>query len=242
MAPLQGRRIAVTRAAADAEGLAGRLRALGAEPLLTPAIEVVVPDPAPLDAVLDRLGEFHWVVFTSRNAADAVARRRSTLAGPRVAAVGTVTADALRAHGITVDLVAPEHTAESLLGALGDVDGQAVLFPASAIARRTLPDGLRARGARVVEVPVYGTRLADATYPALAHADAVTFTSPSTVRGLLRANRIPAAAHVVCIGPTTADAARAAGLAVTAVADPHTEDGLIDALVRVFDDETDDDA
>lgn len=242
MAALEGRRIAVTRAPPDAGALAARLRALGAEPVLTPAIETVLLDAGPLEAALERNAELDWIVFTSRHAADAVARCRRSFPGIRIAAVGEATATALENYGIPVDLIPREHTAEGLLAALGDLRGQVVLFPASAIARRTLPDGLRARGADVREVPVYETRPAATRYAALAGVDAITFTSPSTVTGLLAANGVPPGARVVCIGPTTAAAARAAGLAVTEVAEPHTEDGLLDALLRVFGDETDDDS
>jgi uroporphyrinogen-III synthase len=42
------------------------------------------------------------------------------------------------------------------------------------------------------------------------------------------------APKVVCIGPVTAAEARAHGLVVHAVANPHTTDGLVAALERVF--------
>jgi uroporphyrinogen-III synthase len=70
-------------------------------------------------------------------------------------------------------------------------------------------------------------------------ADAVTFTSASTVRGFMgvagpsweRAARRPL---VVSIGPVTAAAARTAGLRVDAEARPHTIEGLVAALERVL--------
>ena len=65
--------------------------------------------------------------------------------------------------------------------------------------------------------------------------DAVTFTSASTVEGFGRAGgSIRRGTKVVCIGPVTARVARAQGLTVHAVADPHTTDGLLAALERVF--------
>ena len=236
MTPLEGRRIAVTRPAPDGASLAGRLAALGAVPLITPAIEVVPGDPALLDAALTRMRRFDWIVFTSRHAVEAVTRRGHPLEGPRIAAVGPATAEALADHGIAVTLVPPDHSAAGLLAALGNVAGLRVLFPASAIAHRTLPDGLRARGAHVLEVVAYDTRSTGVAYDALSGADAVTFTSPSTVRGLLGSNRVPPSAKVVCIGPGTAEAARDAGLTVASVAVSHSEDGLVEALIRIFSD------
>ena len=52
--------------------------------------------------------------------------------------------------------------------------------------------------------------------------------------GALGATGLRGNPKVVCIGPVTAKEARAHGLTVHAVANPHTTDGLIDALERVF--------
>src|SRR2546421_7683145 len=66
-------------------------------------------------------------------------------------------------------------------------------------------------------------------------ADAITFTSSSTVTNYLRVAGTGAVPPIVaCIGPVTADTARTHGLAVDAVADVHTIDGLVDAVVRVL--------
>jgi uroporphyrinogen-III synthase len=65
--------------------------------------------------------------------------------------------------------------------------------------------------------------------------DAVTFTSASTVRGFVGAlGPVKGNPKVVCIGPVTAKEARGHGLTVSAVASPHTIDGVVAALERVF--------
>ena len=71
--------------------------------------------------------------------------------------------------------------------------------------------------------------------------DAVTFTSGSTVDELRLAARArrrspasPGRVAVACIGPVTADAARAAGLPVDALAQEATIPALADALDGVF--------
>ncbi|MGH9094386.1 MAG: uroporphyrinogen-III synthase, partial [Acidimicrobiales bacterium] len=102
-----------------------------------------------------------------------------------------------------------------------------------AVARDVLPAGLRAAGWSVDVVEAYRTVTAEpeaAALKAAGDADAVCFTASSTVAGYL-ALGTPVPPLVVCIGPVTADAARWAGLDVTAVADPHTIDGLVDALI-----------
>lgn len=240
-APLSGRRIVITRPQADAERLAARLRALGAEPIVAPAIEIEFTDPPELDAALARLHEYHWIVFTSRNGVDAVLRRPSGRAlkpgtphpTPRIAAIGPATAGALRRHGVEPDLVPDRYVAEAVLEALGDVKGLKVLLPRADIARKALPEGLSARGAEVHEIAAYRTGGA-APQASLGPVDAVTFTSSSTVRGFLENGPVPEGAKVICIGPITAATAQEYGLEVTAVADEYTEDGLVAALVAAF--------
>ena len=68
---------------------------------------------------------------------------------------------------------------------------------------------------------------------AAAAADAITFTSSSTVTNYLAMTGAAAVPRVVaCIGPVTAATARAAGLTVDVVAGEHTVDGLVDALIE----------
>lgn len=232
--PLRGRRIVVTRAEPDGRRLVERLEALGAQAVLIPAIRIEFADPALLDAALLRLARYQWVIFTSRNAVEAVFRRTSALAGPKVAAIGPATASELRKHGVEPDLVPREHVAEALLDALGNVRGLRMLLPRADIARRALVEDLVTRGAQVDEIVVYHTRSDQAPRTDLHAVDAVAFTSASTVRGFLEAGPVPPGAAVVCIGPITAQAAREHGLDVTEVAGDYSEDGLVAALVAAL--------
>lgn len=232
--PLAGRRIVITRPEPDAGRLAQRLEALGARPVVVPTIRIEFADPGPLDAALQRLAAYQWIIFTSRNGVEAVFRRAGSLAGPRVAAVGPATAAALRAHGVEPSLVPPEAVAESIVASLGAVRGLRVLLPRADLARRALPDDLRAAGAEVDDIVVYHTRTETGPVPDLSGVDAVTFTSSSSVRGFLDRASIPAGAKVICIGPVTARTARELGLDVTEVAGEFTEDGLVAALVAAL--------
>jgi uroporphyrinogen-III synthase len=114
-----------------------------------------------------------------------------------------------------------------------------VLLAQAADARPVVAVGLRAAGWDVEEVEAYRTVPARPSRDLLAAArgaDAITFTASSTVRAYLDAagpDAVPPV--VVCIGPVTAATARDAGLPVTAVADPHTVDGLLAALVDALD-------
>jgi uroporphyrinogen III methyltransferase/synthase len=247
--PLQGLTIAVTRARAQASGLAARLRDLGAGVVEAPAIRI---EPRPvtgeLARVCDRIGEYALVCLTSPNGVallfDALGTRGKdarALAGARVAAIGPATAGALAARGIRADVVPERAVTEALVDALDDVDanGGPVLVARAAEARDLLPDALRDRGAEVDVVALYDTvrePLSEAVAAALASADYVTFTSGSTVSNLLAATggspALPASARVVSIGPVTSAAARESGLVVHVEATRHDIDGLVEALVE----------
>jgi uroporphyrinogen III methyltransferase/synthase len=226
---LSGRRVVVT-----APGrLADRLRDLGAAVVECPVIAIE-------GTALDVSAEgYDWLVFTSANGVEHFCPhpRRVTRpgSGQKVAAVGPATADALRARGIEVDLVPDEAVAEALVDAFPYGPGR-VLVPQAEGARPTLADGLRAKGWDVDVVVAYRTVAMALTAHQVAEtktADAIAFTSSSTVTNYLDAGgAVPAV--VVCIGPVTAATAKEHDLVVTAVADPHTVDGLVDALVRVL--------
>jgi uroporphyrinogen III methyltransferase / synthase len=243
--PLHGEVVAVTRARAQASGLAGRLRELGAEVVETPAIRV---EPRPVEGELreaiDRIGEYALVCFTSPNgvrllfdALDRAGRDARAMAGATVAAIGAGTAAALAEHGIRADVVPERFVAEALVEALApvDVEGRRVLVARAAEARSVLPDALRERGARVDDVALYDTvadPLGDAERAGLERATYVTFTSSSTVRFLLGSGaRLPADARIVSIGPITSATAEEHGLGVDVEAEQHDIDGLVRALL-----------
>jgi uroporphyrinogen III methyltransferase / synthase len=244
--PLHDHRVVVTRARAQASGLAATLRALGAEAIELPAIRIEPRiDSDEVRAAVERIGDYSLVCLTSPNgvrllfeALAGAGRDARALAGATVAAIGPGTARALAEHGISADVVPERFVAEALVEALSsvDVDGRSVLVARAAEARDVLPDALRERGAEVDVVPLYETvreQPDDDAVEAAQGADYVTFTSSSTVRNLTEAlgARFPRAARVVSIGPVTSEAARDAGLEVHVEAERHDVDGLVEALL-----------
>jgi uroporphyrinogen-III synthase len=237
---LGGRRIVTTRAPEQAGRLRGLLQAEGATVIEIPTIAFAEPADggAALRAALDEVWD--WVVVTSANGATrvAAAARSSAAASSQWAVVGPGTADALRESGVEPALVPGRFVAEGLLEAFPppplDRRGR-VLVAQAERARPVLSTGLRKRGWEVATVTAYRTVAADPAPAALAQlsgADAVAFTSGSTVDALVAAARgAPLPPVVVCIGPVTAAAAEAHGLSVAAVADPHDLGGLVEALV-----------
>ena len=237
--PLHGRSVVVTRARAQASGLAATLRGLGAEVIEAPAIRIVPR------AVETELTGYDLVCFTSPNGVslffDALAERGKdarSLAGTQVAAIGPGTASELRTRGIQPDVVPERSIAESLVESLSqlDVAGKRVLIARAAEARDVLPDGLAELGADVAVVPLYdtvGEELDEVVATAITDADYVTFTSSSTVTRFLDAvgDGVPNGARVVSIGPVTSATARERGLDVHVEAKRHDVDGLVEALV-----------
>jgi uroporphyrinogen III methyltransferase/synthase len=240
--PLFGRTVVVTRAREQASELTGRLEQLGATVLELPVIRIV-----PFDFALPDLTRFAWVVFTSANGVDAFFDRglepagldARALAPVRLAVIGPGTGGALARRGLRADLVPERFVAESLLDAFPEGSG-GVLLARAEVARDVLPDGLAQKGYDVEVLPVYGTEPAPARADDLARTragsvDAITFTSSSTVDNFCDAlgGTVPdPQPAVVSIGPITSEAARARGLRVDVEADPHTIDGLVEALVR----------
>ncbi len=254
--PLLGKRIGITRPREQAAALAERLEALGARVSLLAAISIApLEDFSELDAAIERLGGYDWIIFTSVNGVRAFAERLAATGHTwsdrrlaRVAAIGPATAQALRNQGVTVDLTPDEYVAEGILEALNMVAGQRILLARADIARRSLADGLRIRGADVDEVAAYRT-IPEPVAPDLLqrtlvddHLDALTFTSSSTVRGLMQGLEAmglnPRAAldgvALAAIGPITAATLREYAVTPALVAEEYTIPGLTDALVAYF--------
>ena len=241
----------VTRPRAQAGELAALLDASGLASVHVPTVEVdETGTAAALDEMLASLDGASWLVLTSANGARAVAGRLRALGRgvphrTRVAAVGPATADAIRSAGVAVDHVPRRYLTMAIADGLGDVGGRRVVLARADAATEDLANALRERGAIVEEVVAYRTIEGpsagrDSLRAALnGDLDGVTFTSSSTVRGLMRmaslidrarARSLPA----FCIGPVTAATAHRAGFAVAAVATEHTAAGLAGATADHF--------
>jgi uroporphyrinogen III methyltransferase/synthase len=245
--PLFGRRVLVTRPREQAGELSQLLEDAGAEPVELPLIRLEPIDAAVFPAPLD---SYDWVLFASANAVVHFWRLLSrsghdwrALGAARIGAVGPATARALEAHHVRPDFVPEEYEAAALVTEFpGSPAGQRILLPRAAEAPPALSEGLLAAGANVDSVAVYRNVIDETETVELerqiegGELDAVTFTSASTVRHFRQ--RWPdldlSSCVVACIGPSTAAAAREIGLPVTVVAEPHTAEGLVQALISVF--------
>ena len=254
--PLDGRTIVVTRAAAQARSFVELLRADGARVIEAPTIAIEPPTSwEPLDATLDDLGRYTWVVFTSVNGVAMVDRRLRergqswrALAAKQIAAIGPATAEALGELGARAAAVPDEFRAERLVDRLRPHlrPGDAVLLPRAAQTRDVLVTELRRLSATVTEVPAYRTRSVEGGGTALREAlaardvNAVTFTSSSTVRNFaelfspVEQRTWLDAVVVAAIGPITAATAAEYGLRTDIMPSEYTIPALARAITDYF--------
>jgi len=249
--PLFGKRVLVTRARKQASALVERLADLGAEGIELPTIAIEpLKDAHALDDAIGRAGKFDWVLFTSVNGVEAFFERAKATGASipedvRFGALGPATAQALRDRQARVDFLPTLFSSRGIAEAFAPhaASRPRVLLPRADIAPELLVRALEGLGAQVEQVVAYRT-VAPAEAKATARKviaegiDVATFTSSSTVRNLyeLLDGDLSAIerATIVCIGPVTAETARALGLRVDVVAAEHTVEGLVKALVAHF--------
>jgi uroporphyrinogen-III synthase len=245
---LSGTTVLVTRPRDSDSALPRALRRAGARVVWEPVIQIDEAEPTPaLDAALQHLERYEWIVWTSVHGVSAFWRRAAVLGCDRglvqsrkIAAVGPATARAIERSGLDVTLIGYPYSADGLVETMTSLvhPGTAVLYPRAADARPTLVDGLRRIGADVTEVVAYRAVPAPAS-PAMSSAlasgvDCIVFCSPSAVRAVLPHRAAIERSTIACIGPTTAGAARAAGLDVHIVPRQATAFALADAVIAHF--------
>ncbi|HUP89617.1 MAG TPA: uroporphyrinogen-III synthase [Longimicrobiales bacterium] len=244
MRTLDQARIAVTRAAPQAEELVAPLRARGALVHVTPLIRVV---PAPVEGELretiKRMHQFDWVVFTSVNGVELFLNACAGRLTNPVACVGEATAASARSFGLDVRIVPDEYVGEAIAPALaqhGDLRDKRILLARAGGAGGALPQALQELGALVSDLEVYRSQPDETGARRLAEliaaddVDIITFTSSSTVRYFSEHAGTLGRAKAVVIGPVTEQTAIEHGIIVSAQADPHTTAGLVKAIEMLW--------
>lgn len=252
--PLLGQRIAIARPEEQCEQAVHDITLQGGLPVVMPAIQIQpVEDWSAVDAVLERLPEFEWIIFTSRNGVQGLLRRlwqqgydARRLSQLKIATIGPATAESLHEFGLRADLVPQAYRAEELAQALSPhVSGQRVLWARASRGRDVLPRELDRAGAKLTELVVY-QNIDEPDWPAAVHRqldegeiDWLCLTSPSIARNALRQLSAQARAHVdsgamrlATISPVTSAAVAETGLPVAAEATTYTWPGLLQAIVE----------
>jgi uroporphyrinogen-III synthase len=237
-------RVLVTRAAQQAGELVSRLRDVGLDPVRVPTIAIELDAPGgALDGACGLLHTYQWVVVTSTNGAWAIlkaaGRILTELGIPSWAAIGPATSAVLEREGIDVQFRPTVSNGKAMADELPIVVGDRVLVIRGDLADDDMAGALRARGAEVDDVVAYRTHEAPESSRGLLRAAAeggplaaVVLTSGSTVRGLVSLGLAESidvrAMPAICIGPETADEARAAGFRILAVS-PTPDSGSLAA-------------
>ncbi len=251
---LAGKRVIVTRPKGQASKLAKRIEELGGEALEFPVVGIAEPPSfRQLDAALERIKSFQWLVFTSVNGVDAFFSRMKAgrtdirvLSGIKHAVVGEATAEALFGYGILADYVPEKYTAEDLAEGLAKIIpcGEKVLVVRAEEAGSELREVFQNKGIGFEEAVAYRTVYECTAAEELldtikeGKADYLTFTSSSAVTSFMSAIGAEnlkelAKIRIACIGPVTARTAENAGMTVAATAAEHTINGLVDTLATL---------
>jgi uroporphyrinogen III methyltransferase / synthase len=244
--PLSGRRVMATRPSDASDPLVEQLRALGADVIIQPAIDISPPpDWNAVDDALDRLPQFDWLVFSSANGVRFFCQRLSDRQltpspFPRIAAIGPGTADELARHGRRADLVPDQFRAEALAEALSaDAAGKRFLLARASRGREVLAEQLIAAAAAVVQIVVYTSSdvaTPDPEAAALLRAgriDWITVTSSAIARSLARLfGEDLRRAKLASISPLTSGTLQELGYPPAAEATEYTLPGLTAAIVR----------
>jgi uroporphyrinogen III methyltransferase/synthase len=245
--PLFGTRVLASGSPGTSEQLRRHLAGLGADVVAQPAILITdPPDWAPVDAALDRLERYDWLVFSSGNGVDYLFRRLLARGGDlrrlgraKLAAIGSGTAERLARYHLRADLVPDEFVAESLAAALvADAKGRRFLVARASRGRTVLGAALEQAGAHVDQIVVYGSVDVDEPDPGVAAAlasgtiDWITVTSSATARALARLyGTALGRARFASIGPLTSATLRELGYAPAVEASPHTTTALVEAIL-----------
>ena len=248
--PLFGKGVVITRPEAQAEGFADLLSGMGARVIHFPTIQILPPATWDgVDAAIDQLDSYRWIIFTSANGVRYFFRRLHELnrdirdlKGIRICTIGPATAQAIEKMGVRVDLVPDEYISEGVVRAFRDLDvrGMKILLPRAETARDVIPEGLAGLGARVDVVTVYRTAGSGRRKEELEEClkqglvDVITFTSPSTVacfREIMGKDFVlPPTVKVAAIGPVTAAALKKAALPIHILQETYTVPGLVEGI------------
>ena len=250
--PLLGLRIGITRPADQADDAADAVLALGGDPIAMPLSAIEPPETwDALDAAIDKIEAFQWLIFTSVNGVASFFDRMwelgwdaRRLADINLAVIGPATEAALAKYRLYADVVPEEYNSEGLAEALAPlVGGRRVLWIAADRGRDVLPEQLAAFGAEFEKVVAYRNRDAEAL-PADAarllgagELDWVPLTSPASAKRFAALLPETARPHVgtrvrlASLSPVTTAAAVEAGLPIAVEAAQATWDAVLAAMI-----------
>lgn len=243
--PLFGQRVLVTGTKKMVENQSLVLEAEGAEVIAFSLIHTEPIRSEELKTAVESLASYTWVVFTSSSGVERFfddlleqGKDLRCLASLKFAVIGAGTKKALAARGIQADFVPKAYSSKDLaaewIPTLTKEDR--VLMLRAEEASQELNQGLSDAGIFYQALGIYHTavdrRKEEELNRLLPEVDYITFASASAVKAFASmVQKTTYTAKVICIGPVTEKAARAAGIQVYASAVEYTAEGMRDVLL-----------
>jgi len=250
---LKGRKILLTREKGPSLLMAHDILALGGEPVIAPVMKIVTSELTPFELkTIKEANRFDWIIFTSSNGVKAFMKHLDILGAsiskPKIAAVGSKTAEVIREYGLTVQTVPKEFTADSLARQLvqNETEGTSILLALGNLAKNEMEGQLRNAGCLTTRINVYQTMENKEVKEDLSrliqeqNIDVVTFASPSAIDFFLSLtkhldlNDFWNRAMVACIGKVSAEHAQKRGLLPRIVPNTYTAQSLVEAIADYY--------
>ena len=237
MLPLKNKTVLVTRSENQASEFILKLEALGATTVTLPLITTSAINKTELLQKVST-NNFNWIVFTSPNAVkfffESIAPKNIT---SKIAAVGSKTKEELEATGLTIDFIPTQFTAKQLAIEIPTEKGESLFIPRSNLAKNDAVAILEKRKCKIETLAIYENTSVNHSKEELITIsnqliDFITFTSGSTIKAFTQLGIEITNEKVICIGPETEKVAIQNNIIVTATANPHTIDGMIEAIKK----------
>jgi len=238
MLPLKNKTVLVTRSKDQASEFISKLEQLGAKTIALPLITTIAINKTKLSQKIDQ-SNFSWIIFTSPNAVKFFFETVSTNSiNCKIAAVGSKTKELLEALNLTIDFIPTKFTGKQLAKEIPVNPNQSFFIPRSDLAKNDAVDVLESRNAIVETLSIYQNTPINYTEGELDNIlsqkiDFTTFTSGSTVSSFMKLGTKAQVGKIICIGPETAKIAKEKDLQVSAIANPHTIDGIIEKILVI---------
>jgi len=236
MLPLKNKRVVITRPKDKIAPFAEKLKKLGAKPIELPLIQLLPINQSELIKTYQKQ-HFDWIIFTSYNAVHTffeVIDRTSIHS--KIAVVGPKTKEALDQYYLTDAFLPSAYIADVLAKELPVLANDIILLPQSVIAKNNMERLLKERNVKVQVIKTYENVKISYTENEIQNLfkggiDYIIFTSGSTVKSFVDLGVEINSTKVVCIGPETAKIALQYNTLVAAIANPYTEEGIIEAII-----------
>ncbi|WP_458406291.1 uroporphyrinogen-III synthase [Methanobrevibacter sp.] len=217
--------VAITRPKDRAGKACEIVEKLGGEAILAPTLDLKPVNTQSLKELVLKKDELDWIVFTSPTTIVSLNQFYPDFIknlNCKLAVIGNKTGKLAEKHGLKVDLMPDDFTAEGLVEEFSknNITNQTIGIPRTASARPTLPEGLEKLGNTVILAEAYKSLFPmneDKVKNLISkiennEIDAITFTSPLTVENFFEisddkedlAKLLNDNLLVVCIGPITA--------------------------------------